>query len=210
MPTFNELAYQPSYPIIFSKRSDGIILTAIKIPIDDVRLERWGWILTLSNKGIKTDVTDPLSLKDNDQQLYPKIYTQAEVNNYNEKWGFDNWEVGYNQAETKIHSTRTTKPLSTELLQKDILQETLEDIRSYQNNYIRNKIEAIHTHQLYQDASIHKIISDQIAPYLKNIDDLKNSIATYQSNLKIQLGAINENIAEANSHLSEIDTTIFR
>src|SRR6266496_5831918 len=125
MPTFDELSSQSAYPITHSQRKDGAILTAIKVPIDDVRLERWGWILTLSHKDGSYNQDDIATLQDNNGQRYPKIYTPIEIYNYTEKWGCNFWEVGYNSNGNKIHSTRITTPLNADMLQKEMLQETL-------------------------------------------------------------------------------------
>lgn len=94
MPTFTELS-QAGYPIIRSKRRDGAILIATRIPLDDVRLERWGWILTLSSiDGVPIE-DDTDTLKNGAGRRFPKIYLLPDIQSYIEKWECLEWEEGY-------------------------------------------------------------------------------------------------------------------
>lgn len=97
MPTFTELVQQ-GFPIICSKRKDGAILIATRIPLDDIRLERWGWILTLSSADGVPIEDDTGTLKNGAGRRFPKIYLLPDLQNYIEKWDCVEWEEGYYAA----------------------------------------------------------------------------------------------------------------
>jgi|SRR6266496_41867 len=188
MPAFNELSLQSTYPITHSQRKDGAILTAIKVPIDDVRLERWGWILTLSHKDGSYNQDDIATLQDNSGQRYPKVYTSTELLHYIEKWGCDNWETGYNSNKDRIHLNRITVPLNTDLLQREMLQETVEEIRNYQEEQTKIFSEEIALH----NQIIAEAVFSQLTPHFTNIYGKQNQLFTFIEESKKRLDSINE------------------
>jgi hypothetical protein len=84
MPSIDELV---TAPVIHATRPDGAILTAIRVPTDDLRLNRWGWMLYISQKGNASVPSDIEALTDHTGKRYPKIYTLDEVKAYAAKWG---------------------------------------------------------------------------------------------------------------------------
>ena len=89
MPSIDALI---TAPVIHTTRPDGALLTAIRVPTNDVRLDRWGWTLYSSQKD-SSDVSSAIeTLTDHTGQRYPKIYTLSEVKAYATKWGAaDRW-----------------------------------------------------------------------------------------------------------------------
>jgi hypothetical protein len=89
MPSIDELS---TAPVIHTTRPDGALLTAIRVPLDDLRLNRWGWMLYISQKDNPSIPSDLEALTDHAGQRYPKIYTLNEVKIYAAKWGtVDKW-----------------------------------------------------------------------------------------------------------------------
>jgi len=93
MAKFEEAA-KDSCPVLHTRRSDGVVIIATRVPLGDIRLQKWGWILALSNKNELTE-DDILTLTDNAGKRYPKVYRLEEVQNYAEPWGCIDWEEGY-------------------------------------------------------------------------------------------------------------------
>ncbi len=199
MPTFDELSSQSAYPITHSQRKDGAILTAIRVPIDDVRLDRWGWILTLSHKDGSYNQDDIATLQDNSGQRYPKVYTITELLHYIEKWGCDNWETGYNSNGNRIHFSRITTPLNTDLLQREMLQETLEDIRNYQEEQTKVLNEEIAS----QNQTVAEAVFSQLTPHFTNIYGKQNQLSIFTEESRRQLDITSERLTTLIEQITE-------
>ena len=95
MKFFEEIAINNDFPVVHAQRKDGVTLIATRVPLDDIRLELWGWVLSLSQKDARNDQDDIETLQDNAGRRYPKVYTLPDVQSYAEKWACTEWEKGY-------------------------------------------------------------------------------------------------------------------
>lgn len=92
MPLFQEIILHEDIPVIHSRRKDGIVIIATRVPLRDVPPERWGWILTLGGKGEIIGYDDIEALQDNMGRRYPKVFLRPDMSNYIERWGCVEWE----------------------------------------------------------------------------------------------------------------------
>lgn len=66
---------------------------ATRVPLGDVRLEQWGWILSLSYQNGNQEQNDIKVLQDNTGCRYTQVYSITDMLNYNERWDCDEWET---------------------------------------------------------------------------------------------------------------------
>ncbi len=136
MPTFDELALQGNCPVIHTQRRDEATLIATRIPLDDVRLERWGWILTLSHKDGRTDQDDLETLRDNAGRRYPKIYLPTDMKNYIEKWACTEWEEGYHTNGHQAVLARGITSPSVDIVREDVLLQIFSELQERQTQQL--------------------------------------------------------------------------
>ena len=188
MPTFKDLSSQSSIPVIYSQRKNGTILTAIKVPRDDVRLEKWGWILNLSQTDGVSSPNEIVTLQASDGQQYPKIYTTDEAGSYSERNGYYDWEVGYYNQASKIQTRRNTAPLNTDMLQKDMIQETLQNILHSQEN----STEYLHDELIEQKQEVIDVVNRQFTDHITKIDEVENRLSSFDQVLQDKLASVEE------------------
>lgn len=131
MPTFEELSQHTSYPVLHTQRNDGIIIVATRIPLTDVRLQQWGWILSQAYKVEQPSQNGSEDLTDSGGKRYSKIYNFADMQHYIEQWGCKEWEVGY-FALGRTTNSRVTMRLEDKIVQEDTFKETIENLKKIQ------------------------------------------------------------------------------
>ena len=93
MPTLEEVSISN---IIHAIRGDGATLTATRVPLDDLRLDRWGWMLFVSHKHGTSQGDEVLTLKDSVYNTeFRKVYTLEELKKLAQEWQCNDWEEGY-------------------------------------------------------------------------------------------------------------------
>ncbi len=167
MPTFDELARQGNCPVIHSQRSDEATLIATRVPIDDIRLERWGWVLTLIPKDGRTDQNDIETLRDNAGRQFPKVYLLKDMQTYCERWACTEWEEGYhNGHQTALAGSHTAT--SADILQEDVLKQLLGELQERQGqtvailkDEVRAQLETTRSEITLDNARFYQQLQDQ-------------------------------------------------
>ncbi|GCE50456.1 hypothetical protein EI42_05851 [Thermosporothrix hazakensis] len=141
MTDFQEIALDVNIPVLHSVRKDGANVIATRVPLDDVRLQKWGWILSLSHGNEYQEQNDIDTLIDRSGKRYPKVYYLADILNYIEKWECRDWEIGYQKSDDN------KKPL---LLNTSSGKEErdLQQIIEASNDHLRHTLE-MQTIELY-------------------------------------------------------------
>ncbi len=115
MPTLEEVSTCNS---IHAIRGDGATLTATRVPLDDLRLDRWGWILFVSHKHGASEGDDVVTLKDNvDNTEFRKVYTFEELNELAQEWECSDWQEGYSLPAVLVTPQGVDEP-SKEIAEK--------------------------------------------------------------------------------------------
>ena len=108
--------------VIQAEREDHVVVTATRVPIGDIRLEEWGWILSLSHKN--NHAQDGLEeLFDREGKHFPKLYSLKELKDYADQWECYEWEDAYkkqDEADISLHNTTVLAPSILE--EKEILR----------------------------------------------------------------------------------------
>jgi hypothetical protein len=114
VPGLNDLL---SSPMIHTTRRDGALLTAIRVPVDDLRLNRFGWMLYVSHSDDSTYQDDIETLMDRSGQRFPKVYKLDELKAYAEKWECSDWQLGYQDKATEEESLSPIKGPQTKMIE---------------------------------------------------------------------------------------------
>ncbi|MBA2395573.1 MAG: hypothetical protein H0V70_22810 [Ktedonobacteraceae bacterium] len=192
MPTFKELSSQSAISVIYSQGNNGTILTAIKVPRDDVRLEKWGWILSLSYKDGSASQDEIFMLQGDNGQQYSKIFTSDEVGNYSEKHRYYAWEVGYYSQMNKIQSRRNTAPLDTDVLQKEMLQETLQNILGYQEELTKTVQDKL----VVQNQNLTDEVYKQFSSHVARFAEIESQFSSHYQESQNKLNTISESMED--------------
>lgn len=201
MATFEDIAHNSDAPIIHAYRKDGTTIIATRIPLDDVRLDRWGWILTLSYKDRNAEQDDLETLKDNAGRMYPKIYTLNDVQNYAEKWACTDWQAGYQGNEdTTTLEISTTK---SELLQRDFLRDTFTEISARQERIVAIEEEILEVLE-EQTVNTGTKLSFQLTSFNEEIDKQANLL---NQKLETQIRQSQETIVQTVEGLTSNEGT---
>jgi hypothetical protein len=142
MPTFEELSQQTSYPVLHTRRNDGVVIVATRVPLTDVRLQQWGWVLSQAYKVEQPSQDGFEGLIDSTGKRYSKIYTLIDMQHYIEQWGCKEWEVGY-FAIGRATDKRVTIRLEDKIVQEDTFKNSIDDLKKLQEkqlNYVLNSI----------------------------------------------------------------------
>lgn len=150
MAKFEDIALG-SYPVVHAPRKDGAVLIATRVPLGDVRLQGWGWILALSNQSDPTQ-NDIDTLTDRSGKRYPKVYYLQDVLNYAERWDCSDWEEGYQDDGNIPFLSKSNGVPGSELVRGSTLQQTLTELQASQEeqleafqNQLLTQLEAIST-----------------------------------------------------------------
>jgi hypothetical protein len=131
MPALEDML---SYPVIHTTRSDGALLIAIRTPLGDVRLNRWGWILVVNGEEDSANQSDIDILTARTGHNYARLYKLDELKAYAEKWQCTDWEEGYQDAEVSSKSSVDGEaPKFSELIQEavgEVKQQTQEQLNN--------------------------------------------------------------------------------
>jgi hypothetical protein len=130
MAKFEEVA-SGSCPVLHAPRKDGAVLIATRVPLGDVRLQKWGWILAVSNLNNPTE-DDIETLTDNSGKRYPKVYYFNEVQNYAERWGCSEWQEGYQDDGNGAFLSKSNGVAGSELVRVDAFQQALGQLQTHQ------------------------------------------------------------------------------
>src|SRR2546429_6074431 len=144
MATFDELALQGEYPVVHSLRSDHATLIATRVPLTDIQMGRWGWVLTLNHRNGRTDSDDIAALRDNAGQQYPKVYSLSDMQNYIEKWGCAEWEEGYHQNGHQLSLPKNTASSDADIVREDVLKQLLSELKEHQEAQARLLVDELH------------------------------------------------------------------
>jgi hypothetical protein len=126
MAKFEEVAFG-SYPVLRAPRKDGAVLIATRVPLGDVRLQNWGWVLALSNQSNPAQ-DDIDTLTDRSGKRYPKVYYLQEVQNYAELWACSEWELGYHHDDNATWIAKSNGVAGSELVRENVFQEALGEL----------------------------------------------------------------------------------
>lgn len=136
MAKFEEVAFG-SCPALHAPRKDGAVLIATRVPLGDVRLQSWGWILTLSNQSNPAQ-DDIDTLSDRSGKRYPKVYYLQEVQNYAEQWACSEWELGYHQDDGTSWLAKSSGISGGSLMHEDVFQQALTELQARQEEQLVN------------------------------------------------------------------------
>jgi hypothetical protein len=131
MPTFEELSQHTSYPVLHTQRNDGVITVATRVPLADVRLQQWGWILSQAYTVEQPSQNGFDGLIDGTGKRYSKIHTLSDMKHYVETWGCREWKAGYFSI-GRATNNRVTIHLEDKIVQEDTLKSHMEDLRHLQ------------------------------------------------------------------------------
>jgi len=131
MPTFADLALQDDYPVIHSLRKDQATIIATRVPLTDLNLGKWGWVLTLIHQDGRIDSTDIPMFRDNAGRQYPKVYLFPDMQSYIEGWECTEWVEGYHQNGHQPGVSRNGAASAT-TLQENALKQLLCDLKEHQ------------------------------------------------------------------------------
>lgn len=183
MPTFEELALHTNCPVIRSKRSDDAILIATRVPLDDIRLERWGWVLTVIPRDGRSDQNDIETLHDNAGRQFPKVYVQSDMQNYIERWTCGEWEEGYQQNGHYGLNGNHANP-APQVLEEDVLKPLLAEMQESQakeiaalKEEVRTQLETTRKEIAESNVQFHQTLSEQtIEAYNKGLERARLTI----------------------------------
>lgn len=142
MPTFEELSQRTTYPVLHTQRNDGVIIVATRVPLTDVRLQQWGWILSQAYKVEHTSQDEFDGLIDGAGKRYSKIHSLADMQYYIEKWKCQDWEVGY-FAIGRATDNRVTVRLEDKIVQEDTFKNSIESLKIFQEKQTYALLHAI-------------------------------------------------------------------
>ena len=127
----DKLISNPKVIVIQSERENQVVVTATRVPLGDIRLEEWGWILSLSH--VNNHDQDGLEeLSGRDGKHFPKLYSLDELKEYADQWQCTEWEDAYQKQNGADLSLQNTTVLAPSLSEKnEILKETMAEIQSY-------------------------------------------------------------------------------
>jgi hypothetical protein len=191
MATFDNIAIHSNYPVVFSKRNDDACLIATRVPLDDIRLENWGWILSLSYKDGSSNSDDIETLQDNLGKKYPKVYLLPDIQNYVEKWGCYEWEEWYPRNSNTNVRAKVTMPLSKPTLQENLLQEKIDELRvayeqkiKYLQSEMNTKTDIIIEGLRTSYKEVNSILSQNTSTVVKILPDALQRHADIQKHLE--------------------------
>ena len=188
MPTFEELAKHTSYPVLHSKRNDGEIVIATRIPFTNSPWQQWGWILTLGSQG-KQPSDSFECLFDNAGRQYPKVYLHADIMNYIETWRCYEWEAGY-QPNEKTHIGRVTMPLGAKPIEEEAFIKTIEGLQQWHEQKIKNLQDIVLRHD-----ELFKVKIDMIGNNLDGIDNkIQKDVISVYSNVQKAFDALSNDV----------------
>jgi len=169
MPTFDELALQGEYPVVHSLRKDQATLIATRVPLTEMQVGRWGWVLTLNHRDGRTDSDDIATLRDNTGRQYPKVYLLTDMQNYIEKWGCTEWEEGYHQNGHQLALPRNMAASGSDIVREDILKQLLGELQERQaqevtafKDEVKVQWEATHREIALDNTQFHQELQEQI------------------------------------------------
>lgn len=203
MPTFEELALHTNCPVIRSKRSDDAVLIATRVPLDDIRLERWGWVLTIIPRDGRSDQNDIETLRDNAGRQFPKVYVQSDMQNYIERWTCTEWEEGYQQnGHYSLNGNHASS--APQVLEEDVLKPLLSQLQESQareitalKEEIRVQLEAARREVADSNAAFHEALQDQtMEAYNRGLDRARQSVETVSRDALNQAAKYTEVVEE--------------
>jgi hypothetical protein len=131
MQQLEEIISNPKVIVIRSVRGNDLaIVTATRVPFGDIRLEEWGWILSISHKNNHSqDGLEELSGRNGNH--YPKLYLPDDLKAYAAQWQCTEWEDVYQKKNeedlTLTATTVLTPPLADD---KENLNEAISEIQT--------------------------------------------------------------------------------
>lgn len=124
-----EIISNPKAIVIQSvRRKDQAIVTATLVPLGDIRLEEWGWILSVSHKNNHDqDGLEELSNRVGGQR-YPRLYTLDDLKGYADQWQCTEWEDVYQKRDEADLTSLTTTVLAPSIAEeKETIKNAIAD-----------------------------------------------------------------------------------
>ena len=205
MAKFEEVAYMSDYPVIHTHRKDGATLLATRVPLDDIRLELWGWILSLSYKDGHRDQDDIETLQDQSGRKYPKVYQLTDIQNYIEEWRCTDWAVGYQPGKNIVNAELTAgnNKATGDVDLTNILEEKLTEVvakQETQTGLIRDGISDLRTgnRELFEGLQEHTIdaYNRLLNRIIESQQDIKKQIDILDSEIETQVKQSQENLSD--------------
>jgi uncharacterized membrane protein YphA (DoxX/SURF4 family) len=209
MATFDELALQGEYPVLHSLRSDHATLIATRVPLTDIGMGRWGWVLTLNHRNGRTDSDDIAALRDNTGQQYPKVYSLSDMQNYIEKWGCAEWEEGYHQNGHQLSLPKNTTSSDAAIVREDVLKQLLSELKEHQEAQARLLVDELHARleetrnklEMENATSFQALNDNTIEAYNRLLDRSRTNNETLDQQVVTQIVKVTE-VVEAQSLLT--------
>ena len=142
MPTFEELSQHTSYPVLHAQRKDEVVIVATRVPLADIRLQQWGWVLSQAYTIEQPSHNGFDGLVDGTGKKYSKIYTLSDMQHYIETWECKDWETGYFSI-GKTASSRVTIHLEDKIVQEEDFKKSIEDLRNFQETQTSQILNAV-------------------------------------------------------------------
>jgi hypothetical protein len=216
MPTFDELALQGEYPVVHSLRKDQATLIATRVPLTDMQMGRWGWVLTLNHRNGRIDSDDIATLRDNTGRQYPKVYLLTDMQNYIEKWGCTEWEEGYHQNGHQLALPRNMAAAGSDIVREDILKQLLSELQERQaqevtafRDEVKAQLEATRSEIGTENTRFHEVLQDEtmdaynklLERYRITHEDTRQQIEALDQGINTQSVKVTE-VVEAQSCLT--------
>jgi virulence-associated protein VapD len=148
--------------VLHAKRNDKVTIVATRVPLADVRLQQWGWIITQAYTTEKPPLNGIECLLDNEGRRYPKIYTHTDMQAYVEQWGCRDWEAGYFTV-GDVTVNRITAPLNGNVVQEEAFKQAIEDLRAFQEEQTSTVSNAITSQQQVFQNTVNGLINHIVA-----------------------------------------------
>ena len=179
MTMFEDIATLNDYSVVHSQRKEGVTLIATRVPLDDIRLENWGWVLSLSQKDARNDQDDIETLQDNAGRRYPRVYTLPDVQSYAEKWACTQWKMGYSNNDYM-------SDLEVNVIENDKTQEDVLLIGS-----LHDTVTALSSQIKIQHAEIYEKIEGQRVAFHT---ELKDQFVDLTEGMKKQIEVLDDEV----------------
>src|SRR6266566_2190297 len=217
MKRLEELISNPKVIAIRSVRGkDQAIVTATRVPLGDIRLEEWGWILSISHK--HNHAQDGLEeLFNRDGQHYPKLYSLDDLKGYADLWQCTEWEDVYQKLDDTDLALQATTVLAPSIAEeKENLKEAISEVQTQIANQLNLFKEAMnerlqeHMETLTAQAEINGQLTSTLGTSLGSLGEKTEMLSTQTEALTKktdELETKTETLTTNTVHLTEREET---